>query len=330
MHALKKKLCSGAYGGIKELQSITWRSVAQREISGFSGGFVARESRRLGPVQGCGVSGAKSSDDAASTGAERRNSGLRKTKAESVVGFEGWQIGGFRQMGITTRPGDRAAEHGVRNPLPKAEGSPEWIEERRQNEFLRGSKKAAASRVEQVEEAVGGEGGASFEAADAETKSKLGMNSADAVQETAREFTRRSQSQSKGSHRAVGVDDGAKLHHGIDEEVHRGLVADSEHPAGRVVKEDDPQFSQPEAEADEDVMTGVLGDWAVSKKEAQKDRTDKVHPYSADKLYSTDEALDKGQVAWEKGTSVESGAPKLVAEDHEKSEGVYGSFKPPL
>ncbi|BBN18092.1 hypothetical protein MPTK1_7g19430 [Marchantia polymorpha subsp. ruderalis] len=324
MQSLRKKLCSGAYGGLKDLQSVATRIAARREISGLSGGFVARESSWVAPVLGSGVPGAPSR-------VERRNSGLGKTKAEPIAVTEAWRIGGVRRMGITTRPGDRAAEHGVRSPLTNAEGSPEWIEEQRQDEFLRGSKRAAASKVEQVEEAVGGEGGASFEAADAETKSKLGMNSDDAVRETAGEFTRRSQSRSEEDpHPAVRVDYGAEMHHGIDEEVHRGLVADSEHPAGRVVKEDDPQFSQPEGEADEDVMTGVLGDWAVSKKEAQKDRTDKVHPYSADKLYSTDEALDKGQVAWEKGTTVESGAPKLVAEDHEKSEGVYGSFKPPL
>lgn len=121
MQSLRKKLCSGAYGGLKDLQSVATRIAARREISGLSGGFVARESSWVAPVLGSGVPGAPSR-------VERRNSGLGKTKAEPIAVTEAWRIGGVRRMGITTRPGDRAAEHGVRSPLTNAEGSPEWIE----------------------------------------------------------------------------------------------------------------------------------------------------------------------------------------------------------
>ncbi|KAL3683301.1 hypothetical protein R1sor_001323 [Riccia sorocarpa] len=273
MHAIKKKVCSRAYAGIEELEGFARRAILRHHsFMSSTADLLVTDSRRTAHAGvRSGVSFVKWND----SGAVARVPGtVSRLPMGKLVRIEGLQIGGLRKMGVTTRPSDRAAEHGVRNPLPFGENSPEKNEERRQDEFLRAARRAAASKVKDVEEAVGERVGASFEPTDAEVRGDLGRQSADLVHEEASEFTVRSESHSSGTQSAAADkhgDDG-NLHHGIDEEVHRGLLADSEFPVGRLAGQKD------ELEDDEGLVTGTLSDDDLAHTHSPKDGKNK---YSA-------------------------------------------------
>ncbi|KAL2611963.1 hypothetical protein R1flu_023655 [Riccia fluitans] len=253
MNAIRKKLCAGAFAGV---EAFSCQTIARRCLLKSSADVLGRDSTRQAAhaVDGSGVCFAKWYDDGAVSWVRGSATTQTSRKLVSLVGIEGLQIGGLRKMGVTTRPSDRAAEHGVRSPLPFGDDSAEKIEERRQDEFLRAARNAAASKVEQVEEAVGEQVGASFEPTDAEIRGDMGRASADLVHEEASEFTVRSESHSVGTHSAPEKRDDDDTDSGIDEEVQRGLIADSKFPVGRVVEKSSPPGD------DEGLVTGSLGD----------------------------------------------------------------------
>ncbi|CAM6099153.1 unnamed protein product [Calypogeia fissa] len=177
-----------------------------------------------------------------------RNLGLDVRGADLVMVRRVEGLGGLRQMGIIERPAGRTAQHGVRTSLPPSD------EERHTDEFLKEEKRKQAAKVRKTEQVVGGVVGQSLAATDAEFVQRPGSNSADTQKDIAEEMKRIFEFRpgDRGGPGSGSWDhaDPNGDHSEVDEEVHRGLVADSAFPMGRTEKADEEAFKEDERKAE--------------------------------------------------------------------------------
>lgn len=191
----------------------------------FSAGSFGMSNALPGPNSNTVVSTSMGS------GGLRRKLGLSTRGADLLMVRRAEGLGGLRQMGIIERPAGRAAQHGVRTTLPSSD------EEKHTDEFLKAEKRKQAAKVMKTEKAVGTTAGQSMAATDAEFVQDPGRNTADTQKDIAEEMTMKSEwgagdtvDQQSGSRQQM---DANAQHPDVDEEVKRGLVADSALPMGR-------------------------------------------------------------------------------------------------
>ena len=119
-----------------------------------------------------------------------------------------------------------------------------FAQERYTEEFLRQERKKQAAKVMRTEQQVGAVAGESLSATESEFTEHTGGNSADLQKDIAAEMTKKSE---LGSDSGSGQPEGGQdvdnhiENPSVDEEVKRGLVADSAFPIGRKEKVDETQ-----------------------------------------------------------------------------------------
>lgn len=138
-------------------------------------------------------------------------------------------LGGLR--GITNRPGDRSGQHGVRNVFPATD------EERHTDEFLKQAKKEQADKVRKIDQAISGVAGQSLAATDSEFVQNPGQNTSD-TQRCIGDTMARNSDLNHSDREQQHMDPNGESPE-VDEEVKRGLVADSAFSMGRREKKDE-------------------------------------------------------------------------------------------